>query len=470
MIPFAFLWDGYGVVFLNCFFGALLCTLFFVICCNLGFRVKTSLALTLAFGFSTLIFPYTKFLWDNIESCFFVLLAFYFFQKFISRTVLRGTEVDSLLSLEGQSLPDMVAGLLSAAIACLIRPPGIIAFVLLGLFFFIYANKKQRLGLICLTLFIATLGLAYNYYSYGHVMGMFAGWGLSNFATMFHDLFPDPSSRGLYGLYLSFGKSFFIYSPLALLGIFGFRSFYKNNKPLALLSLFFIVCHSVFYSKVRAWSGDHCWGPRYLLELVPFFIRPCGYLLDKDGSFASLWMTRAKPVYVAFVGLTLLGFFINLPAILIHPINITYQYWFDYKIQNNFQHTYQVDEIYSQLQLSPVYLSWKAVFDVGHRMKSYKYDPFTTEDQRDYAKTMRNEIKENHGVIRKSALEPFLKKDLGYNVFYFWWLEGWIANNYKGSTMRPFVLKFLAILLSLFFLSSYLLLNSSFSKQIGHER
>src|SRR3989338_781503 len=82
MIPFTLLGDAYGVTFLNSFFGALLCALFFTISRDLGFRVKTSFILTLSFGFSTLVFPYAKFLWDNIESCFFVLLSFYFFQRF----------------------------------------------------------------------------------------------------------------------------------------------------------------------------------------------------------------------------------------------------------------------------------------------------------------------------------------------------------------------------------------------------
>jgi hypothetical protein len=108
---------------------------------------------------------------------------------------------------------------------------------------------------------------------------------------------------GLYSLFFSFGKGFFIYNPVLAL------SFKPNEKlPTRFWWAVLATCGPVIllYSKYSNWGGDWSWGPRYIIFLVPVLMVPLALWLQ------SLWTRRRKVALGAVMGVATLGVFIQL--------------------------------------------------------------------------------------------------------------------------------------------------------------
>ena len=120
----------------------------------------------------------------------------------------------------------------------------------------------------------AALQLWHNDLRYGSLweLGYSFGWDRLGFST--------PLTVGLWGLLLSPGKSFFLYSPIALLGVVAFRDLFQKNRAEALLFLGVVLVILVPHACWWAWSGDWAWGPRFLLILVPYVMLPVGYFFN----------------------------------------------------------------------------------------------------------------------------------------------------------------------------------------------
>jgi hypothetical protein len=79
---------------------------------------------------------------------------------------------------------------------------------------------------------------------------------------------------GLQGLLASPGKSLFVYAPILLLSVFGFRWYFQQDKKMgifvALLGCLWLLLHA----KLRSWYGAWGWGPRHFVSMVPFLAIP----------------------------------------------------------------------------------------------------------------------------------------------------------------------------------------------------
>jgi len=135
----------------------------------------------------------------------------------------------------------------------------------------------------------------YYYLTYGHPLGPQMLAVSSTPGTVFSfSTFPT----GFYGLLLSPGSGFFIYQPWALLlGILFFRSYVPKlpaypgwTWAFAAMGLLQLALYSTFYQ----WSGQYCWGPRYLTEIVPLVglaVVPALEALDRFSSGKRLYWT-----------------------------------------------------------------------------------------------------------------------------------------------------------------------------------
>jgi hypothetical protein len=108
---------------------------------------------------------------------------------------------------------------------------------------------------------------------------------------------------GLYSLFFSFGKGFFIYNPVLA---FSFKS--SVTLPTRFWWAVLATCGPVIllYSKYSNWGGDWSWGPRYIIFLVPVLMIPLAMWLQ------SLWGSRRKVALGAVMGVAALGIFIQL--------------------------------------------------------------------------------------------------------------------------------------------------------------
>jgi hypothetical protein len=77
-----------------------------------------------------------------------------------------------------------------------------------------------------------------------------------------------PLYQGVYGVFLSPGKSLFLYSPLLVLVPFGVRAWVRRVGAAALFPLLLLVLFLGLYGWLPTWHGDGAWGPRYFTPLT----------------------------------------------------------------------------------------------------------------------------------------------------------------------------------------------------------
>ncbi len=109
--------------------------------------------------------------------------------------------------------------------------------------------------------------------------------------------------QGLWGMFLSPGKSIFLYTPLLVLAAFGFPHCVARYRRVVIAMIFTIVPTLLVYSLFPFWAGDFAWGARYIVFAVPVFLLP-GLLYVHD----NLPVLRARLAVVG-VALFLCGVF-----------------------------------------------------------------------------------------------------------------------------------------------------------------
>jgi len=116
--------------------------------------------------------------------------------------------------------------------------------------------------------------------------------------------FSNPLVFGVWSFLFSPSKSFFLFNPIALFALWGWKRFFKKCKPEAVLFVGFVVITVFIYGRWWAWSGDWSWGPRFLTVLVPFMAIPALFLLP-DG------LNKHLVLRFGVVGLVVLAFYIQ---------------------------------------------------------------------------------------------------------------------------------------------------------------
>ncbi|WP_162909351.1 glycosyltransferase family 39 protein [Aggregatilinea lenta] len=90
--------------------------------------------------------------------------------------------------------------------------------------------------------------------------------------------FTTPPWEGIAGLLFSPGKSVFLYAPPLILAAILWPRFRRAQPALGgFLAAAWIVALA-FYGSWWAWGGGWCWGPRFLVPLIPLGLLPLGML------------------------------------------------------------------------------------------------------------------------------------------------------------------------------------------------
>ncbi len=114
---------------------------------------------------------------------------------------------------------------------------------------------------------------------------------------------------GLWGQFLSPGKSVFLYSPVLVLALFGLRRFVARRRAVAVAVAVTVGPVVLIYARYVFWSGDWAWGPRYLVFALPALLLPVAELLGDPSPAAARPGGRAA---AAFVAVALAGFAVQL--------------------------------------------------------------------------------------------------------------------------------------------------------------
>lgn len=263
----------------NQFICALIGLLFFVFCRRLEYSSKISFFLTSALLFSTNLFPYAKSSMREPLLTLCLLGAAYGLFAFKTERKVKH------LHLAGFALFYLLNTKISYVVALPIFALYFILIYDLQLFnpfrfrdlAVLFGNRMfWRHGSVLIFWIAAACAVIgwINYMQFGNVF--------SSGYTGKPQPFNNPLVRGLFGLLLSPGKSFFLYAPVTILIFWSAVKWYRRySKEAVFFALLFLVM-LFLHAKYFAWAGDGSWGPRYLIPLLPFFVLPLGLLFQNS--------------------------------------------------------------------------------------------------------------------------------------------------------------------------------------------
>ncbi|MBN2304856.1 MAG: hypothetical protein JXQ72_10285, partial [Anaerolineae bacterium] len=90
--------------------------------------------------------------------------------------------------------------------------------------------------------------------------------------------FTTPPWKGLIGLLVSPGRGIFVYAPPLILSVILWPRFRRTAPALAWFLAGSWAVALAFYGTWWAWHGGWCWGPRFLVPLLPLSCLPLGVL------------------------------------------------------------------------------------------------------------------------------------------------------------------------------------------------
>ncbi len=120
--------------------------------------------------------------------------------------------------------------------------------------------------------------------------------------------FTTPLYVGIYGLVLSPGKSVFLYAPVLLIGLAGWKALYHRSTDATIVAAGIAIVYMAFYARYYQWYGGGAWGPRFLTVILPFMAIPIAAFADKEMNV---------PKWIIFGGIGLLSLFIQVVSVLV---------------------------------------------------------------------------------------------------------------------------------------------------------
>jgi hypothetical protein len=278
------------------FCGALVCLLFALLCRDLGVSPLASDLSALALATATMTAIYARSPYSEICQAA-TFLGFFLWLLRLTRKPTIGAAL----------WVGFWAGMLINTKAIYVLAfPG--AGVLAGVLIYRHHGLRRLLAALGWTMLGAVPGLvmllAYNYARTGSVTDV--GYPLQHQSQR---EFVEAPLFGLIGLFLSPGKSVFLYNPPLIVALLALpRALRSRERTWFWMMVLAATPVVLFYSKFLFWSGDWCWGPRYLIFLVPLMMLPAAFLLD-DLLSARRWraLSLGAAVFVAGLAVQVVG-------------------------------------------------------------------------------------------------------------------------------------------------------------------
>jgi hypothetical protein len=284
--------------------GTLACVLFFGLCRRLGMRPIPAAASTLALALSTSVWVYSRYPYSET-------LQLACFTGFFAKLL----DVREDPTWRQAVMLGVWAGLLVNA-----KPVFLLSGIGGGLFLMWELRRNWRALVLVALVSVGSafpFGAAYLYYNYvrwGSIYSTgyglaFAGTGVSSAPV---GILHESPLVGLFGMFLSPGKSIFLYSPPIFLALLGFLRFTKRFRTVVLAMVLTIFPGLYLHAQMISWAGDYAWGPRYMTFALAVLLLPAGFLLQDLLDTASslrrwLGMGFFAAVFVSGVAVTYLG-------------------------------------------------------------------------------------------------------------------------------------------------------------------
>jgi hypothetical protein len=114
-------------------------------------------------------------------------------------------------------------------------------------------------------------------------------------------------------LLLSLDKGLFIFCPILILGLFGWKRFASRYRPEAILFGSLILVNLFLSAAWWSWMGGWSSGPRLLVPLIPLWLLPVAFWLDRR---------QSKVLFRVFVALLFISIIAQIPGILVRDSEI----------------------------------------------------------------------------------------------------------------------------------------------------
>lgn len=292
---------------------ALVVILFFKIAKLLEFRFAVSLGLAIVLGLSTIVFPYSRSFTREPLLTLFLLLALYTAFQFSK------TFAQRWLFLTGLTLGYLVFTKFIHGV--------VIPVFLLYLIIVIFQREQQRgtnstrtwaaitrgvLVLISPGILFLIAQMLYAFARFGNFTSGLGGLP-SNPIDVIIRLLPLATPwEATLGLLFSLDKSIFLYSPPIILGLVGWWRWLRVHPRDALFVLALVLVEFIPVTWRWDWAGGTWWGPRYLVQIMPLFVLPIGFLFNSDRS------AQNKQWVWILGGLAAIGFLVQIVGALVN--------------------------------------------------------------------------------------------------------------------------------------------------------
>lgn len=233
------------------------------------FGEKTSLFLSLALGFSTLLWPFATYYFQHDLSAMFALLAVYLALK-IAKNFESGKRSLPLFLLCGVSL------------GCALLVDYIDAALIPVVFVYLLYKTRKLTGIfyyLCGAVTGIVTLLAYNVAAFGNALT--TSQNMYDKKPFLGD-FSTPVLQGLFWNFLSPYRGLFLFCPITILAPIGFYLVLKKSasRTQGLFVLAAMLSIVIPYSMWQDVTAGVSFGPRFLIPAIPFLILPIGYVID----------------------------------------------------------------------------------------------------------------------------------------------------------------------------------------------
>jgi hypothetical protein len=281
-------------------FGALTALMLFLFYLELEIPLKQALAWTMVSTFATLMWPASNSSFDNAQHAFFALTGMYFgyLSAKTGSKILAGLggllagvlilyQSYFLLIIPGLAIstirwkPTLQQSTRISTLAVFSRFVSKIVQIIRSALRDPGEARESSLRFLCFLLAISVdlvLYFAYNNLRFG---SYFDDGKLRAELHRAYPLFGNPFA-GILTLLVSPGKSIFLYSPPIILGILGMWNLRRRRPGIAFGVFASSVVLVAFISCISFAAGDWCWGPRYLVVLLPLWALGFPFLAEAN--------------------------------------------------------------------------------------------------------------------------------------------------------------------------------------------
>ena len=315
----------------NVVISALWVLFFYFVIQSFNYPPSTTKWLTGAFALGTMAFPYSGYGYPEPLVGLGLLIATHALIKRSPSTILAG---------------------IGFALAILTKFYTLILLPIPLLYLHRTRHTPSRIAIFLSPILAACLLIAYhNHLRYGNIL--LTGYHLDILTQKggYLAFIPTQIFTAFYGLLFSTGRGIIFFLPLICLLPIAYRKFRSSHPNEARLFFGYSLMLFILLLPMIDWHAGSSWGPRYLLPILPFCIFPLGVLTEIK------WIRR----------LTVLGFFIQLPAVLMNPY-LFLHFVQDKKIGATIYAPHQIGDLLFSPNLSPIIGGYYQLTSAIHRL------------------------------------------------------------------------------------------------------